>query len=931
MKVRLLLVSPLALMLLACAGNDAYVGPTLADVEQQPIELEPTVEFSINRQQVIDSYRELVAIIPGGEKYGKEVQRLADLELEASLDNKLSEDPELALQGEIESRLAIQRYEQYLETYPNREDNDLILYQLSRAYSLETEADKSRRAMDQLVSQFPQSKYIDEIQFRRGENLFVEGQYAMAEAAYGVVVNTHKDSIYYEKALYKYGWTQFKQNQYDEAINSYVKLLDFYQQQQKLEQIKLADGLQRAETELMDDVLRVISLSFSYQPARQPISQFFNRTGKREYEPLLYKKLGELYTSKDRVTDATDIYLSYGENYPFSRYTPVFHGLAIDAYKKAGFSSLLLPEKERYVKTYNKGSAFWAQQTPEDQALLQPMLTGHMSDIATHYHATARVSKKTIDYKKAADWYQLYLDSFPADDKAPEINFLLAESRFDARQFQQAVMEYEKTAYQYPAHKNSAEAGYAALISYNSLYKVSKAENKPSINEQLLQSSLRFSDQFPDDKRMPSVLLNTAEQFFDLKRYPEANDAALRLVQNPTIKPEVKHNAWILIAHSQFELNKFAEAEVAYLNVINGLKPKDKKTRQTMRDQLAASIYKQGEIERQQGNHLLAAGHFLRVGQSVPTSSKRIIAEYDAATEYIAVKDWDNSIKILEGFRKKYPKEKRWRQGVTEKLALAYSNTGRQAKAAGEIMTLVRLSPKSEQQDLLWQAAELYEKSGNNKQAVSIYKTYVKKYPQPLARSIELRYKIAQSYLKQKDSKRYHYWLKEIIKADASGKQQRTARTRYLAATSSIELVKPVHRSFSRIKLTTPLKKSLKRKKNLMKQSIDAYTKAAKYQVEEVTTASTFNIAEIYREFAAALLNSERPKNLNEEELEEYNYLLEDQAYPFEEKAINIHESNLARIPGGTYDDSVKSSLKSLGKLMPFRYAKNEKVDKYVE
>ena len=931
MKYRLLLLAPLTLLLFSCASNDSNFGPTLADVEQQPVELEPTVEFTINRQQVIDSYRELVAIIPGGEKYGKEMQRLADLELEAGLDNKMSEDPKLALQGELESKLAIQRYEQYLETYPNREDNDLILYQLSRAYALQAEADKSRRVMDQLVSQFPESKYIDEIQFRRGENLFVDGRYASAESAYGVVVNQYQDSVYYEKALYKYGWTQFKQNQYDEAINSYVQLLDFYQQQQKLDQIKLAEGLARAETELMQDVLRVISLSFSYQSARQPISQFFNRNGKREYEPLLYKNLGELYISKERITDASDIYLSYGENYPFSRYTPVFHSLAIAAYKKAGFASLLLPEKERYVKTYNKGSPFWAQQTPEDQASLQPMLTAHMSDIATHYHATARASKKTVDYKKAADWYQLYLDSFPADEKAPDINFLLAESRFDARQFQQAVNEYEKTAYLYPPHKNSAEAGYAALIAYNALYKISKTENKGRINEQLIQSSLRFSDEFSDDKRMPAVLLNTAEQFFDLKRYREANDAAQRLVKNPQIKPDVKHNAWILIAHSQFELNQFAEAEIAYVNVIKGLQPKDKKTRNTMRDQLAASIYKQGEIEREKGNHLLAAGHFLRVGQSVPTSPKRVIAEYDAATEYIALKDWDNSIKILEGFRKKYPKEKRWRQGVSEKLALAYSNAGKQSKAAGEIMTLVKLSPKSDQRDLLWQAADLYEKSGNNQQAVSIYKTYVKKYPQPLGRSIELRHKIAQSYLKKKDTKRYHYWLNEIIKADAKGKQQRTARTRYLAATSSIELVKPVHRNFSRVKLTTPLKKSLARKKKLMKQSIDAYTKAAKYQVEEVTTASTFHIAEIYREFATALLKSERPKNLNEEELEEYNYLLEDQAYPFEEKAINIHESNLARIPSGTYDESVKNSLKSLGKLMPFRYAKIERVDKYVE
>lgn len=931
MKQRIHLLIPCVILLASCADNQHYVGPTIADIKHEQIELLPRVSFNIDPQQVIDSYRELVKITPQGENYGKEVQRLADLELEASLDNKLSEDPELEDQGKLESQLAIQRYEQYLELYPDREDNDLILYQLSRAYAAESEADKTARVMDQLVAQYPESRYIDEIQFRRGENLFVDGQYKQAALAYGDVVNNHKDSIYYERALYKYGWSQFKLNQYEQAIKSYISLLDEYQKQQKLEEIKKSDKLERADAELLDDVLRVISLAFSYQPAKQPISSFFNRHGKRAYEPLLYKKLGELYIGKERITDGTDIYLSYGENYPFSSYTPVFHSLAIDAFKKSGFTSALLPEKERFVKTYNRGTPFWLQQTPDDQQLLQPVLTAHMMDIATHYHATARVSKKSQDYKKAAGWYQLYLDSFPADDKAPQINFLLAESRYDAKQFSLAVKEYEKTAYQYPPHKNSAEAGYAALNAYNALYRLSPAEKKPGINERLIQSSLRFSNQFPDDKRMPAVLLSTAEQFFDLKRFPQARNAAQRLIANPQVNKKTRHRSWILLAHSEFELQNYAAAETAYMNVIKGLQPRDKKSIKQMRGQLAASIYKQGEAARAQGQHLQAAQHFQRLGQAVPTSPQRVIADYDAATEYITLKDWGTAITLLEGFRKRYPKQIKWRQGVSEKLALAYNSSGQQSKAAGEMMTLVKLSPKAQQRDLLWQAAALYEDSGQSKKAISIYKSYVKKYPQPLERAIELRYKIAQSYLKQKNSKNYYYWLNEIVKADARGKKQRTDRTRYLAATSSLELVKPLHRSYSKVKLNAPLKKNLKRKKQLMTKSIDAYTKSAKYQVEEVTTASTFHIAEIYREFANALLKSQRPKNLNEEELEEYNYLLEDQAFPFEEKAINIHESNVARIASGTYDDSVKNSLQSLGKLMPFRYAKNEKVEKYVE
>ena len=175
------------------------------------------------------------------------------------------------------------------------------------------------------------------------------------------------------------------------------------------------------------------------------------------------------------------------------------------------------------------------------------------------------------------------------------------------------------------------------------------------------------------------------------------------------------------------------------------------------------------------------------------------------------------------------------------------------------------------------------------------------------------------------------YWLNEIVVADARGKNQRTDRTKYLAATASMELIKPLHRSYQQAKLTVPLKKSLKKKKKLMQQSIDAYNKALKYRVEEVTTEATYQIAEIYHSFAEALLESQRPKGLNEEELEEYELLLEEQAYPFEEKAIDIHLANFKRIPTGTYDQPVRDSLKVLGELMPFRYAKAEQTEAFVE
>jgi tetratricopeptide (TPR) repeat protein len=71
-------------------------------------------------------------------------------------------------------------------------------------------------------------------------------------------------------------------------------------------------------------------------------------------------------------------------------------------------------------------------------------------------------------------------------------------------------------------------------------------------------------------------------------------------------------------------------------------------------------------------------------------------------------------------------------------------------------------------------------------------------------------------------------------------------------------------------------------------------------------------------------MKSERPKKLPEEQLEEYNSLLEEQAFPFEEQAISTHELNTKRSKDGIYDEGVKKSFTALAELKPGRYGKTE-------
>jgi hypothetical protein len=129
---------------------------------------------------------------------------------------------------------------------------------------------------------------------------------------------------------------------------------------------------------------------------------------------------------------------------------------------------------------------------------------------------------------------------------------------------------------------------------------------------------------------------------------------------------------------------------------------------------------------------------------------------------------------------------------------------------------------------------------------------------------------------------------------------------------------------FRAVRLVEPFKDNLRKKRDLMKEATQEFNRLMDYEFGEITAAATFYLAEIYYDFSQSLLTSERPKGLSSQEREEYELAIEDQAYPFEEKAIEVHESNLKLISRGVYNDWIEKSLQKLAKVVPARYDKPE-------
>jgi cellulose synthase operon protein C len=668
-----------------------------------------------------------------------------------------------------------------------------------------------------------------------------------------------------------------------------------------------------------------MSITFSYNDGSASLEHFVSERGARPYDWLLYERLGDLFVDKQRYQDAAGVYRAFVARDPYSDQAPNLDMAAIEAYNKGGFSALVLDGKHEFVERYNFDSPYWKTRTRAANPRVVQELKTNLKDVATYFHASAQKSGRLADYQEAARWYRDYLKSFPGDADSAQTNYLLAEALFESHQYADAAAEYEHTAYGYPKNDKSATAAYAGLVAYQKGEEALAGAEKDAWHRRATDAGVRFAQTFPEHPDSAGVLTRAAEEIFasgDRARAISVSESILaRLPPADAAKQRI---AWTIIAQAHFDQGEYDKAEPAYIQA-RDLSGSDEKMRADLSERLAASVYKQGEAKQKAGDGAGAVEDYLRVARVAPQATIRANAQYDAATELINLKQWDRAVGVLEDFRREFPQSK-LQPEVTRKLAVAYAAGDHPGEAAAEFERIAANPAEDHavQREALMQSADLYAKAGNSPKAVGMLEKFVAANPAPLGDAEEARQRLAEYAQKSGDVARRNHWYQEIIHADAEAGAQRTERSHFLAAKAQLVLAQPARDAFREVRLTAPLKKSLVIKRHALETALDGYKRAAEYDVAEVTTAATYEMAELYRTLAKDVLASERPKNLKGDALEEYNSLLEEQVFPFEEEAIKIHELNAARAKDGVYDESVRKSFAALAELKPARYAKTE-------
>lgn len=845
-----------------------------------------------------------------------------------------AEGTEAAPKGPLE---AIALYKKLLNEYPNYKDNDQVLYQMARAYDELGRTDEAMETMERAIRANPNSVHFDEVQFRRGEYFFTRRKFRDAENAYTAITKLGARSSYYELALYKLGWTFYKQELYEEAVQNYMALLDY----------KVTTGYnfdekhEKEDERRVADTFRAVSLSFSTLGGPEAVQQYFSSTKSRSYEDRIYSNLGEHYLTKLRYDDAAKTYNAFIALHPFHLAAPRFSMRVVETFTKGAFPKLVLESKRDFASKYGLQAEYWQHNKPEELPEVLAYLKTDLKDLATHYHAeyqsSQEANEKLANYHEAQRWYGDYLKSFPKDGESPSINYRLADLLFENKDFGEAARQYERTAYDYPTNAQSQAAGYAAVYAYREQLKVASKENIESVKRETIASSLKFADTFPTHAQAAAVLGAAADDQYEMKDFRAAVTSAQRVIDKyPSAEMPIRRSAWIVVAHGSFELAEYAQAEHGYTEVLK-VTPAGDDSHAKFVDNLAASIYKQGELARNAQDYRAAADHFLRIRTAAPTSTIRETAEYDAGAALIELKDWKPAAGVLEAFRSTYPKNKMAGE-ATRLIARAYRESGELSHAAGEYERLASESTdEAVRRESLLVAGDLYQKANANDKALIAYGRYVTEFPKPLEAAVETHFKMSEIHKGAHDDALYQKELAEIVRMDGAAGSERTGRTRTLAARSALVLAEHLYQAFVAVKLRQPFETSLKDKHQRMDATIKAMSGLVEYGIAEVTAAATFYMAETYFDFSRSLKESERPAEVKAADLEKFEAELDEAAFPFEEKAIKVHEKNMESLHAGVFNAWTEKSLGRLAELMPGRYAKSEMssgfigaIDRYV-
>ncbi len=875
---------------------------------------------------------------------------------------------------------AIELYDKILTEYPASEYTDDALY--SKAWLMEKmgKGEESRRVYREVIDKYPDSRFAPESYMRLAEYYFSpredktdeEQQIVELRKAIQLYKNVlkYKDSKRYDEALYKLGWSYYKlaardPNYYNDAITYFIMVADDITRAEKYD----PKG-EISNPNVKDEAVEYIGICFTDEAYTKNgvdmARRMLERIGDRPYGPQVMKAIGTTFQKIDENEKAVYAYRSLLEMYPDYYEAPLIQKNIVNSLFSLGRDQDAYVDRQELYEKYNPKSDWYQNLAQSDQtdkvkylklasSLSEEALrTNLLLDLQLAEDMEASGQPATQQYQKVADACKVYLELFPADSNAYDVNWSYAYL-LDAKlgEFEKAFDEYVRVSNDYLEESHRHDAALNAVAVADTLVKIRFGAQEDTLKKinlaeiaklnpqaltpeetRLIEAYDNYIKLFPNGEYTPNFLAAAGGIYYNHFKFAEAKVYFQTLVKRFP-GAQQKSLAMRSIMDSYFALGKFKDSEIIARRILNeqGVSEDQK---EFAAKRMGQAIFKNAEYLEEQGDYFSAANEFYRVFTDAPMDQKIVEpALLRSGLNYQKAKDWVRAISVFDTLATKYPKSK-YALPALQNMAKDYEELEQYVDAGRIYERIFEEYRNAENADAALYNASFYYKKGQAwEDAIRVNKRYIQEFPDQ-SYSIDLYFDNASLYLKlnnlaeanriyqefaQKfpddprtvrafyERGKYYYdnGQLELAKAEFNKAIARSEQFRrqgkdpnaYIAAEAAFKLADILHLEFTSIRLTLPesnIKANLARMKKLMKELNTAYSKVLAFGSPKSFEA-TFDIARTYEEFARIFVDQEVDPNLNEAKRFVKRKKINEQAAALYEKAVEQYKQVIEKIP----------------------------------
>ncbi len=798
---------------------------------------------------------------------------------------------------------AIQAYTRVIEHFPGHPLTEDALYGIAYCYTEQGDPDQAADGYARLIQAFPETRYSVEINMRLGEYYFTMEDLTRAITHYQQVIAAGGPE-YAEKALYKQGWCYYNLDRYEEAKDSFFAVLDL----NKTGKITVDS--------LANESMEIIARSYTESGGTPALVRRIRVKPADPYLSRILYKLADLYRERSFFPEAIGTFRTYIQLYPSGSSMPEVLKHMRETYHIRGDTLASLELSEIFGQHIGPGTPWYGQATEGQQKQARSLILTNLETAAIRRRARSQAAGRESELKLALKDLTAY-EEIAGVESPCRIKYLKGMILAEMDRFEDTVHVLNALA----TEKSCSELAERAILASTD-YQINLYDKSGKVDLPLFENTVNIlSNLSPDNTVTPRAILVLGEITLNNNALREARAHFSLLIRRYPAAPE-SVRARLLIARTFFKEANYRQAAAWFRE--SWRKSKGDATGEEARRLHVYSLFKYAEELSTKNNTTEAAERFEAIHRQFPDSDVAQVSLYNAGKLYRSIGLERKATSLFETLAATYT-DSEFASEALQMSVLILEALGDPIRAADDSMVLAARSHGEEKKTALLKAAQLYSEGKAPQQAAASRSAYIEEFPEPIEELSRQLFWLGRDLEDVEDQKGATAAYTRNVTLQKTAPENLVLTT--FAARSQLRIAEKSFAHYEDFHIAPPLDDTVVQKREMLQTVIRDFVAAGNYRTLDVITASNYFIGRALELFKEDILSSPKPEGLTPPELDEYELLLQETAFPFEAKALDAYRVNIQRaVKLELLDPWIEKTYQRMAELAPWSYLRSESI-----